>query len=606
MAKRVYTSASEKKVRIPLAGNAQQRSTDQDKDQRFVNYMIETSKNVVTETKKLFCVKRPGTVLHSSPSSAAVGRGVWFFNDAVWSIFGSTLYKGTTAKQTLSTATGICGATKFVNLNDFSNPGLFIADGIDAWVVDSTDAVTQVDTRYLQWAGSTINEVGDRRVATTVGTKWFVCTVAGTTGATEPTWPTVVGNTVVDGTVTWRYEGTYTGPQKRTNSTAYSIGDEIIPNTETGQWFVCTTAGTTAGAEPTFNVTGLGDTTTDGSVVWELTGNYGGFPTPHVASPSSLDEYIFLGESNSIDIYNSDLGFPFSWSALNFVGAESYSDPIVALARQNNFVVALGTESTEFMYNYAKNNQITDFTSPLDRYESLVLQVGCLNKDAIFQTERSLLFIAVSNLGGKAVWRLDGTTAKEISTEYIEKFLDLESNSTAVTGFGMRIAGHTLFIVNLPTANKSFVYDLEENMWVEWQYNGGDLPFVSFCDVDGVCVIQHATNGKLYKVDPLVYNDFDVDITARIRLAKQDFESDAYKYFSKIVVIGDASQHSDILRWSDDDYVTWSADKTLTAGARPYFLRAGISRRRAWELEYTHNSPRRLEALEINYIIGEH
>ncbi len=31
----------------------------------------------------------------------------------------------------------------------------------------------------------------------------FKCTTAGTTGAAEPTWPTAVGGTVVDGTVTW-------------------------------------------------------------------------------------------------------------------------------------------------------------------------------------------------------------------------------------------------------------------------------------------------------------------------------------------------------------------------------------------------------------------
>ena len=36
---------------------------------------------------------------------------------------------------------------------------------------------------------------------------WFQCTVAGTTGTTEPTWPTVIGNTVTDGGVTWTCVG---------------------------------------------------------------------------------------------------------------------------------------------------------------------------------------------------------------------------------------------------------------------------------------------------------------------------------------------------------------------------------------------------------------
>ena len=46
-----------KTVRVPLVGNAQQRSTTLDKDQRFVNCMVETSTNKVTDTKKLFLVK---------------------------------------------------------------------------------------------------------------------------------------------------------------------------------------------------------------------------------------------------------------------------------------------------------------------------------------------------------------------------------------------------------------------------------------------------------------------------------------------------------------------------------------------------------------------
>ncbi|HEY6022370.1 MAG TPA: hypothetical protein VIY48_21680, partial [Candidatus Paceibacterota bacterium] len=139
-----------------------------------------------------------------------------------------------------------------------------------------------------------------------------------------------------------------------------------------------------------------------------------------------------------------------------------------------------------------------------------------------------------------------------------------------------------------------------------WQYNGERLPFVAMCDADGVILLQHRWNGKLYKFSPLVYNDFNADIKAQVRLAKQDFDTDQYKFFHQVTVVGDSSDHSYVLRWSDDDYQTWSNDKTLSPGTRPYFMRSGKARRRAWELEYTHNSPSRLEALEVEYSIGDH
>ena len=55
------------------------------------------------------------------------------------------------------------------------------------------------------WAASTEFAVGDiRRAVTDQATGlWFRCTVAGTSGGSEPNWPTESGNTTEDNTVTW-------------------------------------------------------------------------------------------------------------------------------------------------------------------------------------------------------------------------------------------------------------------------------------------------------------------------------------------------------------------------------------------------------------------
>lgn len=57
------------------------------------------------------------------------------------------------------------------------------------------------------WAASTAYALGDVRRPTAANGHVYVCTVAGTSGAAAPAWPTASGGTVVDGGVTWTEAG---------------------------------------------------------------------------------------------------------------------------------------------------------------------------------------------------------------------------------------------------------------------------------------------------------------------------------------------------------------------------------------------------------------
>ena len=58
---------------------------------------------------------------------------------------------------------------------------------------------------YTAWAASTGFAVGDVRRATTSQNSGLVfeCTTAGTSGSSEPNWPTDIGSTLTDNTVVW-------------------------------------------------------------------------------------------------------------------------------------------------------------------------------------------------------------------------------------------------------------------------------------------------------------------------------------------------------------------------------------------------------------------
>lgn len=67
-----------------------------------------------------------------------------------------------------------------------------------------TITYTAANSWATTWATGTAYAVGDIVRPTSGNTHLYVCIVAGTShGSTEPTWPTVSGQTVTDNTVTW-------------------------------------------------------------------------------------------------------------------------------------------------------------------------------------------------------------------------------------------------------------------------------------------------------------------------------------------------------------------------------------------------------------------
>jgi prepilin-type N-terminal cleavage/methylation domain-containing protein len=93
----------------------------------------------------------------------------------------------------------------------------------------------------------------------------YICSSAGTSGATEPAWPTTVGSTVSDNGVIWT-NGGLTPPNPWAASTPYTLYAVIYPTN--GYQYICTVAGTSGTTQPSWPTT-IGSTVPDGSVTWK-------------------------------------------------------------------------------------------------------------------------------------------------------------------------------------------------------------------------------------------------------------------------------------------------------------------------------------------------
>ena len=94
------------------------------------------------------------------------------------------------------------------NLNAYSDgaSGFGVGIGVQLDVPDGGLGIfPNIVTSILpaDWAASTAYNLGDMVKPTVGNDRWFVCTTAGTSGASEPTWTTTINDTTTDNTATW-------------------------------------------------------------------------------------------------------------------------------------------------------------------------------------------------------------------------------------------------------------------------------------------------------------------------------------------------------------------------------------------------------------------
>lgn len=120
-------------------------------------------------------------------------------------------------------------------------------------------------------------------------------------------------------------------------------------------------------------------------------------------------------------------------------------------------------------------------------------------------------------------------------------------------------------------------------------------------EYDGYSVIQTRSGGSVYYFKAGVYQDAGLPVDVRIRTSKLDGQSNKKKFFNSAAIVGDKVASNAYLRYSDDDYATWSNYRPVNLALdRSKVSRLGAGRRRAFELRHNANTAFRAEALEID------
>ena len=334
------------------------------------------------------------------------------------------------------------------------------------------------------------------------------------------------------------------------------------------------------------------------------------FPGNSFAS-AAVKGFVYLdGTTYAMDVVGgihgcASLNNPHLWTdILNLIEAAIEPDPGVALAKQLVYVLALKGWTTEVFYD-AENVS----GSPLGPVQGAKINYGCVSADSVQEIDGALLWLATNRSSSAQVILVDNLKAEIVSTKAIERLLG-GATFTNIRSFGIKDEGHRFYGLTLVDENLTLVYDLVDKFWAQWtDPDGNYFPIVSETfSPDTGRILQHASNGKLYKMDSLYYNDDGAPITVDLYTPNFDGGVRRRKQLTMMEFIGDQTAGSTLqVRVNDSDYdpTKWSNFRSVDMSQKkPTLTNCGSFMRRALHIRHQSNTPMRLQAVELQLDLG--
>lgn len=310
-----------------------------------------------------------------------------------------------------------------------------------------------------------------------------------------------------------------------------------------------------------------------------------------------VDGYLILNRPRSNQWYIS-LFLDVNFDSLDFAAKTGFSDKIVAVAAAKRQVFIFGTQTTEVWYNTGD----ADFT--FGRMPGAFIQHGCVSPASIAQTDGSIYWLSQSPQGECLVLRTEGYDRARVSTFAIEKEFQSYAKVDDAWGYTYQQDGHTFYMLNFPTADKSWCFDVASSQWHERVWlddEGGEHRHRGSCFTfyQGQTLVGDWENGKLYQMSTDLYTD-DGEEIRRIRAFPHmvdDGNRVMYRQLIADVQVGIGLKQSFNgaelrLRWSDTKGASWGTSISETFGAGGdyvhscSFRRLGMARDRVFELSW--------------------
>lgn len=323
----------------------------------------------------------------------------------------------------------------------------------------------------------------------------------------------------------------------------------------------------------------------------------GDYPTTTVPGCVNLDGTVYVMTPEGY-ILGSDLNDATNWDPLNSLRVQIEPSQGRAIAKQLSYVIAFKENSTEVFFD-AQNAA----GSPLGRVEGANFNFGCHLSRSVVDIDGALYWIGHSAIGEVNVMKMENLKHEIISTPAVERLLQ-GYDPNAVYGTGFYTGGHKFYAITSVSSNFTLVYDVREKIWAQWtDVDGNYFPLVfSARDRNFPPVTQGILDGNIYNLNSEVYTDADEDFTWELITPVWDGGSRLGKMVNILEIKSDQKSAGTLdIRFSDDDYQTWSSWRTVDLSyERPMLDQMGTFRRRAHHFRHTGDVPFRVKAVDLH------
>ncbi len=226
--------------------------------------------------------------------------------------------------------------------------------------------------------------------------------------------------------------------------------------------------------------------------------------------------FVLMANSNQIQVSNPADGSTYQGVAQTTVS--DFTNNVLAILENQRLLWAFGTNAIQPYYDSG------NFPFPYDVIQGAKIEQGIAAPASPVKADNSIFWMGQDERGQGIFWRANGYTPQRVSTHAMEYEWSTYVTIADLVTFSYQEQGHTFIVLNFPTAQKTWVYDISTGTWGQRGFwNSVTAQFRmhrAFCHTFnfGLHLVGDPTTGTVYQQSSTILNDFGNRIR-RIRRA---------------------------------------------------------------------------------------